>query len=163
MPLRVLMINYEYPPFGGGTGLACAQLLDELARFPSLQIELVTSGPGRRTEIMSPSAAVTIHRLPVRKRTNQYWRPSELAQWTARALHYSRQLVARQRFDLGHCWSGWPAGVIGRALSKQIPYLVSLRGSDVPGYSERLRWLDPLRLLGVAEYERADGRRRPRL
>lgn len=58
--------------------------------------------------------------------------------------------MARQRFDVGHCWSGWPAGVIGCALSSHLPYVVSLRGSDVPGYNERLRWLDPLLFRHVA-------------
>jgi L-malate glycosyltransferase len=150
VPLRILMINYEYPPFGGGTGWACSQLLDEFADFPSLEIELVTSGPGRRVEVVRPAPSTRIHRLPVRKRADHFWRASELAEWAARALAFSRQLAAARRFDLCHCWSGWPAGLIGLALRKRLPYLVSLRGSDVPGYNQRLRWLDPLVFRHVA-------------
>jgi glycosyltransferase involved in cell wall biosynthesis len=150
VPLRILMINYEYPPFGGGTGLACSQLLDELARFSDLEIDLVTSGPGGRVEVERPSPSIGIHRLPVRKRTDHFWRASELAEWTVRSLAYTRRLVATQRFDVCHCWSAWPAGPIGLALSKRLPYVVSLRGSDVPGYNERLRWLDPLVFRHVA-------------
>ena len=37
--------------------------------------------------------------------------------------------------------------MVGWWLRRQQPYLVSLRGSDVPGYNRRLRLLDPL-LLG---------------
>lgn len=144
------MINYEYPPFGGGTGVACSQLLDELAKFSSLRIDLVTSGPGPRVEVARPSPSVAIHRVPVNKRADHFWRPSELAEWLVRALPYSRRLVAARGFDVCHCWSGWPAGVIGFALSKRLPYVVSLRGSDVPGYNERLRWLDPLVFRHVA-------------
>ena len=135
VPLRILMINYEYPPFGGGTGLACSQLLDELAGFPALEIELVTSGPERRVEVARPAPSIQIHRLPIRKRADHFWRAPELAEWTVRALAYSRRLVATRSFDLCHCWSGWPAGLVGRALGGRVRYLVSLRGSDVPGYN----------------------------
>lgn len=144
------MINYEYPPFGGGTGLACSQLLDELASFSGLEIELVTSGRGPQVEVAHPAPSIRIHRLPVRKQAEHFWRASELAEWTARALACSRRLAAARPFDLCHCWSGWPAGLIGLALSRRLPYLVSLRGSDVPGYNARLRWLDPLLFRHVA-------------
>ena len=144
------MVNYEYPPFGGGTGLACAQLLDHLARFSDLEVELVTSGPGPCLEVVRPSPLSALHRLPIRKRAAHFWRGSELAEWTARALPYSRRLASAQHFDLCHCWGGWPAGLIGLALRQRLPYLVSLRGSDVPGYNERLRWLDPLLFRHVA-------------
>lgn len=150
MTLRILMINYEFPPFGGGTGLACSRLLDEFAGLPSLEIEVVTSGPGRRIEVECPAPSTRIHRLPVHKRVHHYWRASELVEWTARALVCSRRLAATRRFDLCHCWSGWPAGLIGLALSKRLPYIVSLRGSDVPGYNTRLRWLDPLMFRHIA-------------
>ena len=150
VPLRILMINYEYPPFGGGTGWACSQLLDAFAGFPSLEVELVTSGPGPGVEVVRPTPTTRIHRLPVRKRHDHFWRASELAEWTARALAHSRRLVAAQSFDLCHCWSGWPAGLVGLALSRRLSYVVSLRGSDVPGYNRRLRWLDPLVFRHVA-------------
>ena len=38
----------------------------------------------------------------------------------------------------------WPSGIVGYVIRKRVPYLVSLRGSDVPGYNRRLRLLDPL-------------------
>jgi glycosyltransferase involved in cell wall biosynthesis len=34
--------------------------------------------------------------------------------------------------------------VLGYLWRGRLPYLVALRGSDVPGYNPRLRWLDPL-------------------
>jgi glycosyltransferase involved in cell wall biosynthesis len=69
---------------------------------------------------------------------------SELAEWTVRALIVSRRLVRERPFELCHCWSGWPSGWIGYALRRRLPYLVALRGSDVPGYNPRLKLLDPL-------------------
>jgi glycosyltransferase involved in cell wall biosynthesis len=53
-------------------------------------------------------------------------------------------MAIREPFDLCHCWAGWPSGALGYELRRHQPYLVALRGSDVPGYSRRLSVLDPL-------------------
>ena len=143
-PLRVLMICYEYPPLGGGTAAACSYLLSEMTRRDHIRVDLVTSGASSRIELVDLAPGIRIHRLPIAKRDLHYWRPGELTAWTWRALPYARQLTKRRRFDLSHCWASWPSGVIGWHLRRQLPYIVSLRGSDVPGYNHRLKWLDPV-------------------
>jgi L-malate glycosyltransferase len=148
--LRVLMLNYEHPPFGGGTGIACRQLLQTLVADRSVAVDLVTSGPGPEVQRQRLSDTVAIHRLPIRKRDRQLWRASELAAWTIKAFAYSRALIRAHRYDLCHCWGSWPAGVIGHAFRHRLPYIVGLRGSDVPGYNDRLRLLDPLVLRHLA-------------
>ena len=87
---------------------------------------------------------VLVHRLPVRKHSHQHWRAGELGSWTWWALGYAARLSRERRFGLCHCWAGWPSGLVGYRLRHRLPYVVSLRGSDVPGYNERLRRLDPL-------------------
>jgi glycosyltransferase involved in cell wall biosynthesis len=147
---RVLMLNYEYPPFGGGTGIACMQLLQTLVADGSVAVDLVASGPGPGMQYQKLSDGVATHLLPIGKRDRQLWRASELASWTVKAFAYSRQLIAAGNYDLCHCWGTWPAGVIGHAFRHKLPYIVSLRGSDVPGYNHRLRLLDPLILRHLA-------------
>lgn len=148
-PLRLLVLCYETPPVGGGTGVACLQVLDALAQRADLRIDLVSSGPGRRLEILRRGAA-TIHLLPVGKRDLDHWRPDELGRWMVGAARRARELMQAGPFDLCHCWSGFPAGLVGWWLRHRQPYLVSLRGSDVPGYNRRLRLLEPLLLGRVA-------------
>jgi glycosyltransferase involved in cell wall biosynthesis len=140
---RVLMLNYEFPPIGGGSGNATSHLLREFARAGDLQVDLITSSEsGFRVETLS--AAIRVHRLPVGKRDLLYWRPVELLRYSLGAYRYTNRLLERERFDLCHCWSGWPPGLIGYLLERRVPYVVGLRGSDVPGYSQRLRRLDGL-------------------
>jgi L-malate glycosyltransferase len=143
-PLRILMTNYEFPPLGGGTGIACSQLLEELGSRRDVQVDLVTSGTGGSVERKRFADGIWVHRLPTRKRDMRYWRATELFDWTRRALAYAGDLCRHERFDLCHCWAGWPSGIVGYRLRRRQPYVVSLRGSDVPGYSTRLRVLDPL-------------------
>jgi L-malate glycosyltransferase len=143
-PVRVLMLNYEYPPIGGGTGMACRHLLGAFARTPLVQVDLVTSGVDARTPVERPAENIRIHRVPVAKRRLDYWRASELARWTVQAHRVASRLTRRERFDLCHCWGGWPPGVVGYLLRRRLPYLVALRGSDVPHYNPRLEHLDSL-------------------
>jgi glycosyltransferase involved in cell wall biosynthesis len=151
-PLSILMLNYEYPPIGGGTGVACEQLLGALGDVPGLTVDLVTSGPDGLDGEATLPGGITIHRLPVAKRDRHFWRANEIAQWSVRAMFHARRLAARKSFDLCHCWAGWPSGVVGCTLPRSLPLVVSLRGSDVPGYNRRLRLLDPALLRFVVRH-----------
>jgi glycosyltransferase involved in cell wall biosynthesis len=141
-PVRVLMLCYEYPPLGGGTAAACSYLLAELALSDAVEVDLVTSGTRPQVERVDLAPHVRVHRLPVAKTDARFWRAREIAEWLWRALPYAEALARRQRFDIAHCWAGWPSGIIGWRLRARMPYIVSMRGSDVPGYNERLRRLD---------------------
>jgi L-malate glycosyltransferase len=143
-PIRVLMLNYEFPPFGGGTGRSCAALLDELPRQPGIAVDLITSGPTRCVQQRDDLPDLRVHRLDVGKRSSDYWTAGELASWSWQAYWLGRQLLRRERFDLLHCWGTWPAGAVGWLLPGNLPMLVSMRGSDVPGYNQRLARLDPI-------------------
>ena len=144
-PLRLLVLCYEMPPIGGGTGVACSQVMRILAQRPDLRIDVISSGTGKRLEVVR-EAGMTLHLLPVGKRDLSLWQPDELVRWMVGAARRARELVAEEPFDLCHCWSGFPSGLVGWWLRDRQPYLVSLRGSDVPGYNRRLRLLDPLLL-----------------
>lgn len=141
---RLLMLSYEFPPLGGGLGNACFHVLEEFSKEPPLQVDLITSGCGERLERSSLAETIEVYRLPIRKRRRDYWTASEIWQWSRAAYRLARRLSRDGSYDLCHCWSGWPAGVIGYLLRRRQPYLAALRGSDVPGFNERLGFLDPL-------------------
>ncbi len=132
--MRVLMLNYEYPPLGGGAANATRYLLREFSERPELTVDLVTSSPGGYRE-ESPSATVDRYRLDVSKRDRHYWRQSEIARYAWKAYRKCRELEATREYDLVHAWFGVPSGVVARLL--EPPALVALRGSDVPGYNDR--------------------------
>ena len=144
------MINYEYPPIGGGSGNATAHLLEALRGYPELEIDLLTSGVGSKLEWRNLSDTIRIALLPIEKKDLHFWTGREIAAWWIRAWAFARRLTASRSYDLCHCWSGWPSGVIGHLLRRRQPYLVALRGSDVPGYSARLALLDRLVLRALS-------------
>ncbi len=133
------MLNYEFPPLGGGAGNANYYMFKEFSKNKDLKIDLVTSSEDK-FKIENFSDNITIHKLDVGKKNLHYWTMLEILKWTFKAYRYSKKLVKKNKYDLCHCWFGWPAGLIGYKLG--LPYIVALRGSDVPGYNNRLRILD---------------------
>ena len=141
---RILMLSYEFPPLGGGIGISCQSLLRELASDTSISVDLITSGVREGLEVQDLDKRIRIFKLPVGKKNLHFWTASEIARWTWGAYRLSRKLSSQQDYDLSHCWGGWPSGLLGYRLRHEIPYIIGLRGSDVPGYNVRLRYLDNL-------------------
>lgn len=131
------MLNYEFPPLGGGGGHACRCLLERFAQVPDLEVQLLTSGsrPGETIERLSDSIVIT--RLGVHKRKAHQWTRTEALEWLSKARIRCRRLSKNPDFQVVHAFSGFPSGWLCRLAPNARPYLVSLRGSDVPGRNPR--------------------------
>ncbi|MFP4379843.1 MAG: glycosyltransferase family 4 protein [Candidatus Sumerlaeia bacterium] len=140
--MRVLMLNYEYPPLGGGAANATQSILGEMAKFKDLEIRLVTSSTGpARSE--NPWPKVHVDFLDIGKGGNWHYQTNaDLLKYSWKAWQHARKIRKRESFDLCHAFFGIPCGVIARRLG--LPYIVSLRGSDVPFYNPRFRTADRL-------------------
>ncbi len=142
---RILLINYEFPPLGGGAANATEQLLKEFSAMEDISVELVTSSLNDQYVRQKFSKNIIIHRLPIGKNEKNlhYQTQKELLVYTWKAYRFARQLCNKKKFDLSHSFFAVPCGVISLLLKwqKNIPYIVSLRGADVPGYSERFVWI----------------------
>ena len=89
--MKVLMLNYEFPPIGGGAGRAHLALLKEYANREHLSIDVLTSslGPGHVVERFASN--ITIYKIGVHKKHLQYWRRTEVIEWLAKAwLRYRK-------------------------------------------------------------------------
>lgn len=145
--IRLLVTNCEFPPLGGGAATATRELLRELESFP-VDTDFVTASPSDRHEIVDFHSRCRIHFLPVGKKDIHYWTNRELLTYALGSFNYARSLHRTRPFDLAHAFFTLPAGAVAWRLRRLCPYLVSLRGSDVPGFSGRYktayRFLRPL-------------------
>lgn len=138
--MRVLFLNYEYPPLGGGAANATQYLLKEYEREGGLIVDLVTSAPDREQVIETLGEDIQIHKLDIGKNGNLHHQSKkDLLRYSYRAYRYADKLLQANEYDVIHAFFGVPCGVLAMRLGKKykIPYIVSLRGADVPGYSER--------------------------
>ncbi|AKB29605.1 Glycosyltransferase [Methanosarcina siciliae T4/M] len=134
--MKVLMLNYEYPPLGGGGSNACKYLLREMAN-KAIEVDLVTSSPSNIFETETIGDTVSIYKLPVNKKDVHYWTQREILSYSWKAKNFINNLLNENKYDLCHAFFGVPCGAIAYLFRKKIPYIVSLRGSDVPGFNNR--------------------------
>ncbi|HHX58361.1 MAG TPA: glycosyltransferase family 4 protein [Candidatus Moranbacteria bacterium] len=141
--MRVLFFNYEYPPLGGGAGNATFFLLKEFAKISTLEVDLVTSSFDQKKRIEKISDKITVYQIPIGKTGNEFelhhQTKQDLVRYTWAAYWFSRKLLKKNEYDLTHSFFTVPCGALSRwfKFSCKLPYIVSLRGADVPGYSER--------------------------
>ena len=130
------MLNYEYPPLGGGGSNACKYLLREMAN-KGLEVDLVTSSPSNTFETEKIGDTVSIYKLPVNKKDIHYWTQREIITYSWKAKKFIDQLMKEKEYDVCHAFFSVPCGALAYLFRKKIPYIVSLRGSDVPGFNKR--------------------------
>lgn len=152
---RILVLNYEYPPLGGGAGNATYYLLKEYAKRRDIAVDLVTSAVGVMQSHERVGRNVTVHRLPIGKRGSLNATGAvELVRFAWAAYWYSRRQCQHHRYQVVHAFFGIPSGVVALLLHWEfrIPYIVSLRGADVPGYKARYKWLDRFLFWWLSRY-----------
>ena len=132
--MKVLILNYEFPPLGGGAANANKHILEQMRTTEGLEIDLVTSSKEEYVE-KELSEDISIYRLDVGKEDIHHWTQLEIIRYFFEGLWKTRELSKENDYDLIHAWFGFPSGLMALLLRK--PYLVSLRGSDVPGYNKR--------------------------
>src|SRR5262245_23169216 len=124
--MRILMLNNEFPPLGGGTGTVNHALLSRFAQHPDLEIDLITSALGKQAESERFAHRISIFKVPVQNHNIHHSSNRELLTYAARALPLALKLQHTRHYDLCFAWSAVPAGGLAWALQRLtgLPYLV---------------------------------------
>ena len=144
--MRILMLDNEFPPLGGGTGVVNYHLLKEWSRVPDVTVDLVTSSRTAATyEIEHFSEQITLYKVPVDNKNIHHSTNTELLRYSVRGLLFCRTLLHRSTYDLSFAFAGVPAGVLSAVLGTfyRLQYVVSLQGPDVPGFEARYNSIYP--------------------
>jgi len=137
VPVKVLHLDYEFPPIGGGGGKAHQQILKQFRNNTAFDITLITTTTRLERYEEHYSDTVRIIYLPIKKQSLHYWKRSEVIAylWTHHRL--LKQHLKQNTYDLCHVFFGFPSGALAYFQRGCFPYIVSVRGSDVPGYNQR--------------------------
>lgn len=148
--MKILFFNYEYPPLGGGAANATANILQEFSKLAGLEVELITSSADEKYHLETIGGNIKIHKLPIGKNSANlhFQSQKDLLAYSWKAYFFARKLIKKaqkenQLYDLTHSFFTVPCGFLSMFFKFQfnLPYIVSLRGSDVPGYSDRFVFL----------------------
>ncbi|MHC4961604.1 MAG: hypothetical protein ACYTGA_05745, partial [Planctomycetota bacterium] len=106
--MKVLMLNYEFPPIGGGAGHAHLCLLKEYSRYKDIQIDVLTSCSGRGITTEEFSQNIRIYKVGIHKKNLHYWTKLEVIEflWKARGLHLT--LLRENSYHLAHAFCAFP-------------------------------------------------------
>ncbi|MGA2070374.1 MAG: glycosyltransferase family 4 protein [Sedimentisphaerales bacterium] len=137
--MKIMMLNYEFPPIGGGAGKAHLAILKQYAIRNDIVVDVVTSGPKPGSYVEKLSDNITIYKVGVHKKNLHYWRKIEVVEWLAKARWTYHRLIKENKYDLVHAFFGLPTGWLCYRTVNRLPYIISLRGSDVPGGHARLQ------------------------
>jgi glycosyltransferase involved in cell wall biosynthesis len=144
--MKILMLNSEYPPLGGGQGSANRSLYETFRKYPDLQVDIITASAGRA--FVENSGLGRIYYLNIGKRHQNLHHQTvwNLLAYSLQALWRCLGLCRTERYDLIVAWSGVPAGFLAFCVHcvLRVPYIILLRGADVPFHEPKWHWLDRL-------------------
>jgi len=132
--MKILLVNYEYPPLGGGAANATQALAREFAAAGH-DVRVLTSRFRGQPELETVAEGFTVERLPVWRRHMDRCAPPEMLTYIWAACRQSKSLLCQFRPDVVLAFFGIPGGPVAWWFRRRfgIPYLVYLLGGDVPG------------------------------
>lgn len=134
--MKLLLVNYEYPPVGGGAAVATRSLAAAL-RAAGHEVTVLTAMTGGEPPV-SVEAGVTVHRVPCLRRGVHDMGLFGALTFLAAAAWRLPGIVRPAHFDCALFYFVVPTGLLAPLWNRLTgkPYVVALRGSDVPGYAE---------------------------
>ncbi len=139
--MRILLVNYEFPPIGGGASRASYSIARELVTLGN-EVVVLTSrfGDAPSTEEVD---GMLIHRVVSWRKGIHDCGLRGAASFLCSAAPRLRWLLRSCNFDIVHYFFSLPTGVLSMYSHglRNVPYIVSLRGSDVPNYDLESRKL----------------------
>ena len=147
--MKLLLLNYEYPPLGGGAGTATQTIARQLVKMGH-EVDIITSNTQFSFNSLSDNG-VNLYFVPsLRKGIHDCGLRGALT-YLFFAYFKLFKLVHYNKYDLIHYFFSLPTAFLSVLPGEhlKLPYIVSLRGSDVPHYdiyNKKLQFLHKLYL-----------------
>ncbi len=139
--MKILFINSEYPPVGGGAGNATANIARLLARMGHEVLILTSRFRDLPSEEMCDG--VRIQRGPAVRQHADRSTAWEQVLFIVGSSYRALSTVRQFKPQVTLAFFGLPSGAIAWLIKTilGVPYVVSLRGGDVPGFRPYDFWL----------------------
>ncbi|PKP23050.1 MAG: hypothetical protein CVU05_01345 [Bacteroidetes bacterium HGW-Bacteroidetes-21] len=135
--MRILTVNYEHPPLGGGAGLISARIGEQLTVLGH-EVTIITTRFGD-LPLDSIEKGVRIIRLDAYRKQPYKSNVFEMLSWIKLTRRFALTYCLENKPDIIFAHFALPGGAVARFLNKklQIPYVVMSHGHDIPWYFPR--------------------------
>ncbi|MFK7906145.1 MAG: glycosyltransferase family 4 protein [Chitinophagales bacterium] len=130
--MKILQLNYEYPPLGGGAGVCTRYEAEGLVKLGHEVTVLTTWFEGEKED--SVEGNLRIIRVKSRRKHDFKSNPIEMLSYISHAKKYLKEHCKTHQYDIAVCHYAIPSGEVGLFLKKKfnIPYIVVSHGHDIP-------------------------------
>ena len=157
--MNLLLINYEFPPIGGGAGNATHFLAKAMVGLGH-EVTVLTGAWKEHRGTTQHADGFTLVRIPYKRQHPSMATPKEMGSFVVKAFLALPALVKERQISHGLIFFTIPNGPLGWWLKKcyNIPYIISLRGGDVPKLVPEIefihRILTPIRRMALNKSHR---------
>lgn len=143
---RILMLNYEFPPLGGGASPVSYEIAKRLSETEGYSIDVVTMGFKGLPSYEEINPDLRIHRVWSFRRKKQISYPWEQLIYLITGLFKARKLFKKGGYSKIYTHFIIPSGALAYVLKKlyKVEYVITAHGSDVIGYNPRFDKLYPV-------------------
>jgi len=129
--MRILMLNYEFPPLGGGGGIAAKKIAEGFIE-KGYEVDYVTSHHPelKRYEEVD---GIKVHRVPVGRKKKDTASVKSMLAYPVSGLPKCIELCSKYDYDFINTHFAVPSGPLGVIISKLfgIKHILSIHGGDI--------------------------------
>jgi glycosyltransferase involved in cell wall biosynthesis len=150
--LNILILNYEYPPLGGGAGIVTQHLANEFIHKGN-QVTVLTTWYTGEPEYHAENNLTVIRLLSRRKYAYQS-NPAEMYDWMKKSENYALMHFTKGQFDVCLANFTLPGGAVANTLKQKLglPFIILSHGHDVPWFSPKQMFFWHLLCFPVIKY-----------
>lgn len=135
--MKILVLNYEFPPIGGGGSIAAEKLTKALSQRGHEIVVITMGAPGLPRKEIQKNVKIIRTKNPKDKLGKTT--VTEALFYMVQAFYEAVKIRSQFPYQVIHAHFILPTGPVAYALSKvyKTPYILTARGSDVPKHSKK--------------------------
>ena len=131
--MNILLLNYEYPPIGGGAGNATYNYAREFVKLGHTVVVLTSAY--KKIYEYSNENGVHLYRVPSLRKHQDRSNPFQMLAYNLSSIVFCKRIIKQYKIDKTIAFMSIPSGISAIVIKTlfNIPYLIFLGGGDVPG------------------------------
>lgn len=132
--MKILILNYEYPPLGGGAGVVSQYHAVGFAKLGHKVTVVTTWFEGEKN--IESNKNLTVIKLKSKRRYSYKSTPDEWISWIYKSKKFLKDYLKSHKYDFCFAHFALPGGEVAKFLNNEfdIPYAVISHGQDIPWF-----------------------------